>query len=489
MIVAAAAAALLSVTAAPTVGDARARPPKPDSADRLVFWLGCDQVAALTNAELDRWKGSGVDGFVCMAGHLRDMGGTQDFTGNPHATLQGQNYDLQRTLRDSHIVQRAAARGMKLYLGVKLVNYFNTATPLVDWFDDAGWSHLVLPKMRQAAGAARALGFAGLAFDAELYPQRGGVSTATWSWDYPGNTHSQAAVRAKAEQRGRQLMRSIVAAFPGAQLVAYDVQFPETWSEFVVQVVAGIHHIYADRLDINFWDGLLSVRGYRSVRLLDATFFKSSQIGSWKSGFQYDYNRVSSYLSHKISNWRYASSRLFLSPFSWINPGPNPGPYDDARSPAYVMKQLLAFRRWGMGGEFGNFVYGDLGAFDYSPYRHAMRLASTPATVDRVKPTLTATRRAGARRPRRITGIAHDNLAIWAVRWHDNRGRAGVAKLNWKVLAGDYRSRYVWETRWAIPITDLAPGATRVTVTAEDIKGNRSTPATVSLHRSRARDG
>ena len=36
---------------------------------------------------------------------------------------------------------------MKMYLGAYLSNYKNTATPLVDWFDDEGWSQIALPRL------------------------------------------------------------------------------------------------------------------------------------------------------------------------------------------------------------------------------------------------------------------------------------------------------------------------------------------------------
>ena len=45
--------------------------------------------------------------------------------------------------------------------------------------------------------------------DAELYPQHGGRS-ATWSWHYPGNTHTEAEVRGEVEQRGKQLMQAML---------------------------------------------------------------------------------------------------------------------------------------------------------------------------------------------------------------------------------------------------------------------------------------
>ena len=166
-----------------------------------------------------------------MTGRLRGLGGAQDFSGDPNASLAGANYALQRSLRDSRIVERAKARGMKLYLGVKLANYYNDATPLKEWFDDAGWSREVLPKMRNLAAAAKLYGFAGIALDQELYPSQGGVATATWAWDYPGNTRSESAVRAKARQRGAELMGAILDGFPGAELVVYHFDFPGDWND------------------------------------------------------------------------------------------------------------------------------------------------------------------------------------------------------------------------------------------------------------------
>jgi hypothetical protein len=462
----------LPATAAASAGDA---------ADRLTFWAKCENVVSLSDTELDAWRERGVDGFTCMVGRLRGMGGSQDFTGDPDASLGGANYDLQRRIRDSGIVERAAARGIKLYLGAYLVNHFNHSTPLRDWFDDGGWSQVVLPRMRDLAAAARLLGFAGLAFDQELYPQQGGVDTATWAWSYPGNTHTEPQVRARAEQRGEELMGAIVDAFPGAELAVHHAFFPDDWRERVHELLGGTTRTSAARVDIDLWAGMTSVEGYGAIRFFDSIFFKGPHFGTWENAFTYNQNRVLAALSQRFSNWDYAASRVHLSPLSWINPGPDPGSFDDARSPTYVQNQLLAFRRWGMGGEFGNFVYGSLRNFDYSPYANAMQAASSPGNADGLDPTLDVASTASAPEPPpTFAGTAHDNLAIRAVRWSDDQGRSGVAELTWSVLAGDYSSGYDWEMRWSFPAADLTPGATRVTITAEDIKDRSSAPAVIA---------
>ena len=224
------------------------------------------------------------------------------------------------------------------------------------------------------------------------------------------------------------------------------------------------------RCDIDFWDGMTSVDGYAAIRFFDSVFYKAPHRGSWDSALTYNANQVLATFSRRFSNWDYASERVFVSPFSWIDEGPKPSPFDDARSPEHVAEQLLAFRKWGMGGEFANYAYAPLADFDYSPYVPAMQAGSMPGDVDGVDPTLELTETAGPT----IEGTAHDNLAIRAVRWRDDRGRSGVARMNWEVLDGDYDSGYEWQTRWSFAAADVSPAATRVEVVAEDIKGNVS---------------
>jgi Ca2+-binding RTX toxin-like protein len=143
-----------------------------------------------------------------------------------------------------------------------------------------------------------------------------------------------------------------------------------------------------------------------------------------------------------------------------------------------------------MGGEFPNYAYADPRSFDYSPYVSAMQEASTPATVDSESPKLAVTTNwAGSKPPQLFEGTAQDNLAVWAVRWHDDRGGSGVAKLNWQVMSGDYNSGYVGQTHWSFPASDLRRGATQVSFTAQDIKGHTTTQgacALLKLGRNRA---
>src|SRR5687767_509706 len=87
-------AAVLSIAgawsfAAPAAGStAKAARSAVNSADRLIIWTGCRDFVELTDAELGMWKSRGVDGFACVVGHLKGMGGTQNFTSNRRAALR-----------------------------------------------------------------------------------------------------------------------------------------------------------------------------------------------------------------------------------------------------------------------------------------------------------------------------------------------------------------------------------------------------------------
>ncbi len=478
--------ATVSVIAASLVvaAQARAHEPTPaasNSAPRLIFWVNCEHdVVGMSNEQLRSWKGRGVDGFVCMVGRLGGLGGDQEFTGDPDAHLSDRQYRLQRELRNSRIVERADARGLKLYLGVYLANYYNRATPLLEWFDP-DWHDKVLARVGELAAAAKLLGFSGLAFDQELYPQQGGAADATWAWDYPRNTHSEAQVREQARRRGAQVMHAIVGSFPRAELAVYSAFFPGDWREVVNNVVNGLIDVSSKRVDIDFWDGMTSVRGYKAIRFFDATFYKTPHLGTWDTALTYLENNVYATFSQRFSNWRYAWSRVHVAPFAWIDDGPQPKPaFDDPRSAAQVAEQLSAFRKWSAGGEFANFAYRRIAAFDYSPYYGAMRAASAPAGPPGPRPTLEISDAARAGGRITVQGIANDDLAIRAVRWSDGRGHRGVARLDWEILSGDYRSDYRWQTRWSIT-APVRKRAGKLFIQAVDVEGRSSRPAVVDV--------
>ena len=222
------------------------------AANRTVMWIGINDLLSMSQAQLAQWNDEGIGGFAASVGWLRGMGGGQSFTGDPSTDLSSSQYAVENQLQSSNIVSEAHALGMKLYLGFNLVNYYNTATPLADWFNDSAWSNTVLPGVAGLAGAAHLLGFDGIAMDGELYAEQGDVYTATWAWNYPGDTHTEQETRNEATLRGQQLMGAILQAFPDVQIADYNARFPDTWDSYVFDQNHGTEGAYQLNLDINF---------------------------------------------------------------------------------------------------------------------------------------------------------------------------------------------------------------------------------------------
>lgn len=438
----------------------------------ILMWANCNDVAQLSDAQLDYWHALGIGGFACQTQWLKGMGGTDRFTAGPESSQSGDW--LQTQLAESRLSARAHARGMQLYLGFYLTNYYNTQTPLGEWFDAAYWTHTVLPAVGAAAAAAHRLGFDGLAFDEEMYPQTGGVSSATWSWDYPGNTHAEQAVRTQVAMRGQQMMRTILAAFPQASIVDYGTRFPGTWAAYVQQAENHTVAAFSDSVQINFWNGLTQINGYRSIRFLDASFYKDpgASGASWQGALSYSTNAWYSVMSRNFRNWAYAAPRVAVTPFAWIDgDAASEGSWAQPRSPSYVTGQLAALTQWAPDGDFAIYSYDPLGQFDYGPYRQAiLNAAASPVTAATDGPQLTVDSSSArhARRTLVLRGSVQAAKAIRYVDWHAGR-QHGAATMNWVPTSGNPATGYTWHTQWAA--RGVPASAKRLTICAVDLDG------------------
>lgn len=468
--------AACSSSSAPVAGHTNGPPPTSSAgtaANGFIVWMSYGELATLTNANLEQWRSRGATGFVAQTQLLWRLGGTQRFTGNPRAALTGPTWRDQLTLRASKVVARAAALGMHVYLGFYLSNYNNTRTPLAGWFDNSGWQHDVLPSVTAVASAAKSLGCAGVAFDEELYPQVGGAQSATWDWDFPGNTASQAAVRAAAKERGAQLMQALLTGFPRAKIVDYGVRFPTTWLAYL-QRANGQSNAFANSVAPDFWNGLTSVPGWRSVLFLNATFYKDTgQSGvTWDDALGYEDRSLFSLFSRRLSNWSYAADRIAESPFAWVDNGDTS--YYRARPPSEVASQFTAFRRWGMDGTFGLYEQQGLMRFDYEPYLSAFSLARQPGTVDAVDPQISlqvgsAQSLSTSAQPTTLRGSASDTFAVRVVRWRIDDGRSGTATL--QPISGNPATGGDPDVDWTAQLPTLTSSDHTVTLTVESIKG------------------
>ena len=304
------------------------------TANGMLMWVSCNDVAEMTEAQLAYWHALGVGGFVCQTGWLWGLGGQYEFDGNPGANLSASQYSLQREFVASQVVANAHALGMRMYLGFYASNYFDTQTPFGEWFDDGTWAGTVLPAVSAFASGAHELGFDGVALDEELYPQIGGVQTATWAWDYPDNTHSEAQVRAEAVQRGSQMMGALVNAFPNIEIVDTATNFPGTWSAYEQTAVNGVVDPYEDDVQLDFWNGMTSVDGYSAIRFLDESLYKGPNVpgASWTAALSYDANSWFALMSRsfRIGRTRPIACSSPHSRGSMAMPlkehGPRPGP-------------------------------------------------------------------------------------------------------------------------------------------------------------------
>jgi hypothetical protein len=358
---------------------------------------------------------------------------------------------------------------MQLYLGMYLANSSNAQTPLAEWFDDAAWRDTVLPAIRDAASAAHTLGFDGLAWDLELYPQTDGRTTATWDWDYPGNRRDETAVREQVRERGKQWMTAATAGFPDAKVLAYHSELPDTWDALVQREVNDIDRAYAASTNLDFWDGVTSVGGNWTLTFLNAVFYKTPHLDvDWDTAYSYELNRLFALFSRRLTNWSSVADRVSSSPFVWISAGSTD--FEAARDPNYVRQQLLAARRWGMDRTFANYTYDTLRTFDYGPYLSGLKAASRPGVVDTDAPTVTADAARASGATVDLSGTAADNMAVRVVRWRTAAGDSGAAQLTW-VADGDPAAPNRWHTEWRAPGIPLRDGASTITVTVEDVKG------------------
>ena len=185
---------------------------------------------------------------------------------------------------------------------------------------------------------------------------------------------------------------------------------------------------------------MTSVEGYGAIRFFDSIFYKTPHRGTWDSALTYNANQIFATFSRGFANWDYASERVYVSPFSWIDAGPNAtSAFDDARPPEYVAEQLQAFRKWGMGGEFANYVYGAAGRLRLLALRGRDAGGDrSPARVDDADPTRRAHRGPPARRSRapRTTTSRSGRCAGATI-----DGGSGVAEMNWEVLGRRLRLR------------------------------------------------
>ena len=249
----------------------------------------------------------------------------------PNAELKGGGYAYQRQLRDSRIVQRAAARGIDLYLGFFAVNRTTprprTPTgsttragrgPPRRWASCGGREHVRLPWNRDRSGALRRAG----ALDLELPGQHAHRGR--------GPRQGQAArPRGDDGDPGR---------LPGVEIGVYNFMQRDSWLEWVYETTGSRPYQGAPTTD-----AFASARGHRFLgrddvsrgllgdppveqRLLQGLAARERPRGTlrWENALRADVSNTAELLSKEFENWDYAAARYHSSPFPGSTTAPSP---------------------------------------------------------------------------------------------------------------------------------------------------------------------
>lgn len=237
---------------AATIDALVAQQPQPTptpSQNVLVLWMKLSDAITATDQNLAQLASLGVNGLCLQGAELPGLGGT----------------DVWSQVTKS-FVDRCKAQGItKVWLLWRSDTGKADPCPYGEWFDDSRWNP-ALTAMGTIAAHAKAIGCAGVAFDHEPY------SGASWKWQYAGNTRSEPAVRAEAKIHGVQVMTAIVNQFPNVEILSY-------WDRFDGSKQASDEGrppkplFSAEWCHIDYWDGLTSVPGWKSVGFADAAFY------------------------------------------------------------------------------------------------------------------------------------------------------------------------------------------------------------------------
>lgn len=342
------------------------------TAAQLLVWTAPERAVALDDAAISEDKSRGVKGYVLAKG---------GFPFNA-ATL------AKMEMMVSPFVERAHAQDMEVGMRLNFHHYYNAATPLAPWFDDdteigpgkawIKWSYdyvdpingekrlSILTQVTLFAQMCRRLAIDEIVFDQEEIPGEHakalGGQRYSWMWNYPAdaaqapnwiipaNTHSEDETRAKAKERGRQMMRALLQAIPGVNLAIYYNRLAGTQWEWEFTHYTHQPNPYAEAgLMFDFWDGLTSVEGYGRISHLEAGWYKvHAYWPDWDTGMQ-DRNRATRATYARMERADYLLPRLAIIPFWW--PDKSHSPKEAAgraryRGDAYVLEQGKACARW-----------------------------------------------------------------------------------------------------------------------------------------------
>ncbi len=178
------------------------------------------------------WAERGIRGFM-LAHIMSNWDSDVWLSEGKRRTVGKDNPLLQRTKRMNEVCrEHNVDRNF-----IKVAFYSH----LPDWFDDAGWARL-LENFRQAAVFAREGLFRGLAIDIEYINE---IYDLSWK-DYQKPGYPLSQLREKSEERGAEIVRSMLEEFPEME-VLHLPQGPECYGPLATDLFRGMCVEMADR--------------------------------------------------------------------------------------------------------------------------------------------------------------------------------------------------------------------------------------------------
>jgi hypothetical protein len=338
----------------------------------IFIWTGEERALALTDAQLEEDKARGVRGFVCGMGQM------------PFTEVKAKK--CEATVKP--LAERLHAHGMTLALTISLSHYWNASTPMAPWFDDDDevapgkswikWTHdyvdpingekrlSIITQLRMFAEMCQRNGVDEIVFDQE--EQKGGHTeklggrTCSWMWNYPAdevgapnwiippNTHTKEQTRAKAEERGKLVMQTLLRACPKLNLAVYYNRLAGTQWEFqFTSYTKKPNPYHEDGVMFAFWDGLTSVEGYHRISHLDSGWYKTkAKWPDWDTGLE-NRNKATRATYAMMERADYLLPRLAIIPFWWPDKSralKEANGYAAYKGDEKVLEQAKACARW-----------------------------------------------------------------------------------------------------------------------------------------------
>lgn len=346
------------------------------------MWIGDQNLEGASEADLNLLHENGIDGFHIAVQSMPNMGGAP--------TQFNANLQWAKDFANAHPQFRCT-------VGVNLNNRVSWWTPGIEWFDDSGWSTIVLPNIATVANAVASSALIGVSLDGEDYSGTDNGWRALKQavgqpmYDEASGTYSDAQVKVKVKARAKSIADTITAITGPVEIYQYYLKMPYSTNEAgtfggVENVEHGTLNSFDDRVSADWIDGITSNSQVKFYHL-DASYYKPDRKGGFNTVDEaYVFDR-----EMYDADPRLRKSNSFHCAFNWITEGPRSrGPASQFPCSANnscsdrmfpvdaVTEQLQKARQYTEGNKFSLYDQGYIAPPTvYGPYFPAIKSAST----------------------------------------------------------------------------------------------------------------